>query len=156
MIRYAEKQELAIVNELRSQVNEVHVKGRPDIFRDGFCKEFKDYIYKEWDHEKSDIIVAIAKDKICGYAIIEYIKKPSSPYTMAKKYCHINEFGIDEKYRRQKIATELFEFIKAQAKEKNFDRIELDMWEFNETALKFYDSVGFCTYRRFMEYESKS
>ena len=25
------------------------------------------------------------------------------------------------------------------------------MWEFNEGALKFYESVGFRTYRRYME-----
>lgn len=29
--------------------------------------------------------------------------------------------------------------------------IELKMWEFNEEALKFYESVGFTTYRRYTE-----
>jgi GNAT superfamily N-acetyltransferase len=37
------------------------------------------------------------------------------------------------------------------AKEKGFDRIELNMWEFNRDALAFYESVGFETYRRYME-----
>ena len=32
----------------------------------------------------------------------------------------------------------------------HFDRIELDVWSFNEEALKFYEAVGFQTYRRFM------
>ena len=31
-----------------------------------------------------------------------------------------------------------------------FDRIELDVWSFNEEALKFYEAVGFQTYRRLM------
>ena len=43
-------------------------------------------------------------------------------------------------------------FIKADAKEKGYDRIELNMWEFNESALRFYESVGFKTYRRYLEY----
>ena len=30
------------------------------------------------------------------------------------------------------------------------------MWEFNEGALKFYESIGFTTYRRYMEYENKN
>ena len=50
------------------------------------------------------------------------------------------------------MATELFDFIKKEATDKNFDKIELDIWEFNDIALKFYESVGFVTYRRFMEF----
>ena len=34
-------------------------------------------------------------------------------------------------------------------------KLELDMWEFNDGALKFYESVGFITYRRFMEFTNK-
>ena len=37
-----------------------------------------------------------------------------------------------------------------QAARMRFDRIELDVWSFNEEALKFYEAVGFQTYRRFM------
>ena len=37
------------------------------------------------------------------------------------------------------------------AKEKGFHRIELNMWEFNRGALAFYESIGFETYRRYME-----
>lgn len=31
------------------------------------------------------------------------------------------------------------------------DRLELNMWEFNEDALEFHESVGFTTYLRYME-----
>lgn len=33
MIRFAEYEDLAAVNELRRQVSELHVKGRPDVFK---------------------------------------------------------------------------------------------------------------------------
>ena len=58
---------------------------------------------------------------------------------------------MDEKYRRQGVASEMLDFIREEAKKKNYDKIELDMWEFNENALKFYEAVGFRTYRRYME-----
>ena len=47
----------------------------------------------------------------------------------------------------------MFDFIKQEAKAKGFERVELNMWEFNEGALAFYESVGFATYRRNMEME---
>ena len=42
-------------------------------------------------------------------------------------------------------------FIREYAKNKGFDRIELNMWEFNRNALAFYEASGFTTYRRYME-----
>lgn len=155
MIRYATREELERVNELRKIVNEVHCNGRPDIFKDGFCKELQDFIYTLWESDNSDVIVALRDNKIFGFACVDYVEKSESPYNLARRFYHINEFGVDEKYRRQGVATELFDFIKKEATAKKFDKIELDMWEFNDDALKFYESVGLVTYRRFMEFTNK-
>lgn len=74
-IRYAKKSELDRVNEIRYQVNRVHSNGRPDIFRDDFCDEMKNIVYKVFDGENSDVIVAVNGDTICGFATVEYIFK---------------------------------------------------------------------------------
>lgn len=68
-----------------------------------------------------------------------------------RDYLDIDEFGVDEAHRREGVATEMIAFIRAYAKEAGFSRIELNMWEFNRDALAFYESVGFSTYRRYME-----
>lgn len=154
MVRFAKKEELPRVNKLREQVSDVHAKGRPDIFRDNFCQELQDSIYGVWESSQSDVLVVIREDQICGFATVEYIDKPLTPYTLARKYYHIKEFGVDEAYRRQKVATELFEYIKEHAKKSGFDKIELNVWEFNEGAVRFYESVGFLTYRRYMEFDN--
>ena len=41
MVRFATQQDLARVNELRSQVHAVHAKGRSDIFHEEFGPELK-------------------------------------------------------------------------------------------------------------------
>ena len=58
---------------------------------------------------------------------------------------------MDENYRRNGIATMLIDFIRKASLNRGFKKIELNMWEFNESALKFYESVGFQTYRRNLE-----
>ena len=63
----------------------------------------------------------------------------------------IDEFGVDEAFRRQGVATAMIDFIRKYAAEKGFHRIELNMWEFNLNALEFYEEVGFSTFRRYME-----
>lgn len=83
--------------------------------------------------------------------MVQYITKPESPYNKERRYFHIEEFGVDEKQRRKGIATDMIDFIKKDAKKRGFKRIELDMWEFNNGALAFYESAGLKTYRRYME-----
>ena len=56
MIRFAEEKDLTRVNELRAQVNEVHVKGRPDIFKPGFCQELRDAVYEMCNGENKNIL----------------------------------------------------------------------------------------------------
>lgn len=151
MVRYARFEELQRVNELRKQVNELHCKGRPEIFRSGFCREMQDIIFDMLESEDSDIIVAERNGIICGFASVKYVVKPLSQYNLERKYYNIVEFGVDEEYRRQGVASEMLDFIREEARKRGLDKIELDMWEFNENALKFYEAVGFKTYRRYME-----
>ena len=114
-IRYAKKSELDRVNEIRYQVNRVHSNGRPDIFRDDFCDEMKNIVYKVFENEHSDVIVAVNGDTICGFATVEYIVKEKSPYGLQRKFYRIAEFGVDENFRRMGVATKLISFCKQEA-----------------------------------------
>lgn len=68
-----------------------------------------------------------------------------------RDHLDIDAFGVDEAFRRQGIGARLIDHIRALAKSEGIGRIELNMWEFNRDALAFYESVGFATYRRYME-----
>ena len=151
MVRFAKEEDLKRVNELREEVNEVHVNGLPDIFKPGFCKELRDYIYEIWNAENKDIIVAERDGVICGFACVQFVDKPENPFMSARKFYDVDEFGVSKEFRRQGVATELINFIKEDAKRRGMHRLELNMWEFNEGALAFYEAVGFKTYRRYME-----
>lgn len=151
VIRSAKREELDAVNKIRKQVNDIHVNGRSDIFREDGWQFIEPFIYSRFDEENSDVIVAAIEDEIVGFAVVQYITRSESPFGKARKYFHIEEFGVDEEFRRKGIATSIIDFAKIEAKKNGFVRIELDMWEFNDGALAFYESVGFKTFRRYME-----
>ena len=150
-IRFAKESELNRVNELRKQVNDIHVAGKPEVFKPGFGEELRDYIHEIWRDPEKEIIVADIDGKVCGFAIINHINRPENPFMKERDFLDVDEFCVDKAYRRQGIASELIAFIKDYARERGFSRIELNMWEFNQDALAFYEVVGFETYRRFME-----
>lgn len=62
---------------------------------------------------------------------------------------------MDETFQRQGIGMQLMEYMKLDARRKGFERIEIDVWEFNETAAEFYKTAGFHTFRRFLEFDCK-
>lgn len=150
-VRPALEDELPRVNELRRMVNDVHVNGRPDIFRSGFCDALAEHVYDKFDSPDSGVLVALLDGTVCGFAIVEYIHRPQSPYNLERSYYHVEEFGTDPAFRRRGVATAMVAYMRADAKARGFKKLELDMWEFNRDALAFYESVGFRTFRRYME-----
>ena len=150
-IRLAREEELLRINELRKQVNDLHVAGKPDVFKPGFPEELQDFIHVIWNDPERDIVVAEVDDTVCGFAVLHHINRPENPFMKERDFLDIDEFCVDEAFRRQGIATALIRFIKDYAKEKGFHRIELNMWEFNQDALAFYEAAGFSTFRRYME-----
>lgn len=151
IIRFAKENELVRVNELRKQVNDLHVEGKPEVFKAGFNDELRDYIYNIWDDPEQEIVVADLDGTICGFAVLHHIVKPATPFMYERDFIDVDEFCVDKDYRRQGVASEMITFIRNYAKEKGVNRIELNMWEFNRDALAFYETVGFKTYRRYME-----
>ena len=100
-VRFAREEELPRVNALRSQVNDVHVAGRPDVFRPGFSQEMQDFLYAIWRDPDKEIAVCERNGAICGFAVLHRVKRPESPIRLAMDYIDIDEFGVDAACRRQ-------------------------------------------------------
>ena len=150
-VRFAREADLERVNELRKQVNDLHVAGKPEIFKPGFCDELRDHIHVIREDPQKKIVVAEQAGKICGFAILNHINRPENPFMFERDYLDIDEFGVDENSRRQGAASAMISFIRDWARKQGFSRLELNMWTFNRGALAFYEAAGFETYRRYME-----
>ncbi|MBQ3269044.1 MAG: GNAT family N-acetyltransferase [Clostridia bacterium] len=153
--RPARREDLARVNELRRMVNDVHVNGRPDIFKPGFGQALSDHLYEAFDSDQSDVIVASLDGTIAGFATVQYIRKPETPYTLPRDFYRVEEFGVDAAFRRRGVATALVDYIRRDARAKGFPRVELDAWGFNEGAIAFYKGAGFNPFRVYFEMDTE-
>lgn len=150
-VRFAAKEELGRVNELRKQVNDLHVSGRPDVFKPGFSRELQELVYRIYDDPEQKIVVVELDGAICGYAVLHHIRRPATTFMLERDYLDIDEIGVDAAHRRQGAGSAMIGFIRSFAAESGFSRIELNMWEFNREALAFYEAVGFSGFRRYLE-----
>lgn len=143
IIRTACDKDVSGIIKLLYQVNQVHADGRPDLFKSGGIKYTEESLVKKLDKADEIIFVAVdATDKVLGYTfcVFEETKENTSVYY--KKTLYIDDLCVDENARRLGIGNKLYEYTKAYAKNNNFDRITLHVWECNPNAKIFYESIG--------------
>ena len=132
IIRPAEEQKLERVNVLRKQVNDLHVEGKPSVFKTNFYDGLSDYIYEIQNDDKKEIIVAINEGEIVGYAVLAQINRAETPFMYERDFLYIDEIGVDKDLRRHGVASEIISYILDYAKDKGFKRVQLKMWKFNQ------------------------
>ena len=75
-----------------------------------------EYIFLAMRDGQSDgqlnALVAEREGVICGFACISYVERAETPYSYARRYYEIEEFGVDPAFHRQGVATELFDYMK--------------------------------------------
>lgn len=151
IVRPASCGELARINEIRAYVHGLHAAGRPDVFHPDFCRELEQILYQRFEMENWSILAAVLEGQVVGFASVELVDRPATPYCLARRFYHVEEFGVDPAYHRRGVATALVEYMKRDAARRGYSKLELDVWEFNGGAVAFYEDVGFTTYRRHME-----
>lgn len=152
LVRIVADNELERVNELRAQVSELHASARPDFFYPGFPQTLADHIHSIFETADMHILVCEKDGQIVAYAILAETEVPEKPHRPARRFIEVDEFCVDASHHREGIGRVLMDGVREFARERGYDRIELNMWEFNENALRFYEACGFKTYRRYMEY----
>ena len=151
MIRRAKIDDINAVNNLLSQVLEVHAKGRPDIFKTGTKKFSDEELVELINNDDKPIFVYEENGEAIGYVFIEYEIKENSHSKQDRKDLFIEDFCVDEKHRRKGIATKLFRFCEELSLKEKCNSITLNVWHLNNEAIKFYEKMGMTPLRTIME-----
>ena len=150
MVRFADMQDMESINALRREVYDLHVQGRPDMFKPGFGEDVKNHVIPYLRSEGGYAALDERDGRAAGMVMVDYIDRPESPYSPARKFVHVAEICVCASFRRQGVGKALMDIVKADAREKGYARIDLDVWAFND-ALAFYEAQGFTVFRRFLE-----
>lgn len=151
MIRFARKEDYEAINALRAPVCALHSNGYPALFKPVFAKDHQERVLKMMEDPEQDVLVAEENGQLLGFAMAEYIKREETNSIYAVHEAHIVEIGVDETSQAKGIGTALIQAVKDAAKVRGCRSVQLDVWEFNKSALRFYEKLGFVTLRRKME-----
>lgn len=151
IIRKAEKKDIEGINRLLRQVLHVHHVGRPDLFR----AEGKKYRDEELEAIIADgdtpVFVAEDEGRVLGHCFCVIQQTKDSGALMDMKTLYIDDLCIDEDERGKHIGKSLYEYALSFAKENGCYNVTLNVWAKNESALKFYESMGLSVQKIGME-----
>ena len=151
-IRKAEQKDIKRIIELLVQINELHAKGRPDIFKMSVSKFSENELMEIIkDGNRVSLVAVDDNDYVVGYAICKYRIENGEGLLLPSKSLWLEDLCVDESIRGQGIGTVLFDAVEKIAKENDCDSITLNVWSFNEKAKDFYDMHGMKPQRTILE-----
>ena len=142
MIRRAVEKDIPKIIDLLKQVCLVHHNGRPDIFKVGtkYSAEELKVILKD---ESRPILVSFDNsDNVQGYCFCIYQQHVNNSVLTDIKTLYIDDLCVDETLRGKHIGKELYDSAVKLAKETGCYNLTLNVWSCNQSALKFYESLG--------------
>ena len=91
------------------------------------------------------------KGEVVGYVFCQTVLRENSEVYVDRRSLYVDDLCVDEHARHMGVATALMNAAVSYAKETGCAGLDLNVWEFNEQALKFYLAYGMKTQRRHME-----
>lgn len=141
-VRMAEEKDIERMHELLTQVNLVHHKGRPDLFKCG--RKYTDEQLREILRDKKRPIFAAVDENDCllGYAFCIFQQHLNDNILTDIKTLYIDDLCVDETKRGLHIGSTLYNAVLDFAREQGCYNVTLNVWSCNESAMKFYENCG--------------
>ncbi|MBN1273454.1 MAG: GNAT family N-acetyltransferase [Candidatus Aminicenantes bacterium] len=131
------------IARIQAVVHNMHVGNIAWYFKKVDDHRFVEAMRKVIQRTETYAIVAKIDEEIVGYAVCFIRDVPESAFIKENRYLYLEQIGVHPLFRRRGIGRELIKAILEYARQKSLGRVVLDTWEFNEEALRFFQSMGF-------------
>ena len=149
-IRNMTVQDYLEVDQLMQQLNKLHVKGRPDLYVDLQHPYSLENFRQKVESAEHILLLAEENGKILG---ICFVAMRERSMMVNQQTAYMDDLFVCEEVRRQGIATKLFKDAEKKAVALGAKRLDLMVWDFNQSAIGFYKSLGMTEQRYIFEKE---
>ena len=150
-IRSATRADYDALNIVFAEVELLHRTALPYWFRavDGPALE-REFFESQLDDAEAMWLVAERDGEIVGFVNVCVRQTPDRPFLVPHRYAHIENLAVRASSRGAGVGRALMAAAASWAVERGLSEIELNVWEFNQQALGFYEQLGYVTERRTM------
>lgn len=145
LIRKSIAEDTEAVYALLKTIADLHKNGRPDVFGELTSKYTPEQVRERLSREDSGVLVAEYNSKVVGYVFCDIIKEGNG-LTL-----YVDDLCVDSSVRRMGIGRKLLDAASTYGKSKQCRCLMLNVWEFNKSAVEFYEKYGLTTRSRHLE-----
>lgn len=149
-VRRAKTADIPAIISLLHQVNMVHHRLRPDLFKPHTTKYNEQEVAALIADELTPVFV-YDEGGVLGYAICQIDEVRSDRLLQDGKTLYIDDICVDESARGRHIGKALFDFVSEYARSAGCTSITLNVWAGNEAAMAFYQRMGMQVQKTGME-----
>lgn len=151
IVRKARIDDYNTLCELFDEIDALHRHHLPHLFqKPNSAAREQDYLSEQITDEDIGLFVAEAGKELIGLVHAVIIETPDFPVFVPRRYASVNNIVVKAGFQNHGIGKLLIEKIQAWAVAKGATSLELNVYEFNETAIAFYEKVGFQSVSRKM------
>jgi ribosomal protein S18 acetylase RimI-like enzyme len=152
-IRRATDADLPQLCELFAEVDAFHRKSRPDLFRKARRPARpQPYIAQLIEGPDTAIFVAHRGGRhLAGFILAEVQRAPGGMVHKRATIASIDTISVRSAYRRFGLGRRLLSRACRWARKRGATKVALGVYEFNRSAIDFYEAMGFRTIVRTME-----
>ena len=142
LIRRAEISDIPDILRLLVQVCNVHQAIRPEIFKRDGVKYTESDLCELLQDETRPVWCAVEDDTFLGYCFCQWQEYHDSSVSTDRRELYIDDLCVDESARGRGVATALFRHVTEASRASGTDFITLNVWQGNDSALRFYEKMG--------------
>jgi GNAT superfamily N-acetyltransferase len=142
-IRRATREDLSAFLHIHAQVHALHLERRPDQFKETDPAAVEARFQELLTSATAKVWLAELRGKVVGYAVEVQQQRAENTWSPIRRWCDIDQIGVDPLHRRQGVATALLQAVVDSAHAAGISEVELNSWAFNHEAHRAFESFGF-------------
>ena len=142
IIRRAVEADIPVIDKLLYQVHKIHSDIRPDLFNKGTKKYTDEELKSIIADDLTPVFVAEIEGRVLGYAFCIHQQHINDNNLTDIRTLYIDDLCVDEASRGMHVGRALYDHVIGFARENGYYNVTLNVWAGNDSAKRFYESVG--------------
>ena len=151
VIRDATAEDAGVITDLITEMAEYHAEALPQVLR---VPPEKTATLQVVAGQLADplmrLFLAERAGEVVGVVHVTVREVPPSDMLVPRRYLMVESLGVHSTERGAGIGRALMEKAEEWAREQGLSEVQLNVWEFNEPALRLYEKLGYATLSRKM------
>jgi len=144
ILRKAVQLDLEDVYKIFNLADAQHRLAHPEIFKQFYDpQDTKDYLLTSIKSKDAVVFLAEYRSEIIGGILAWVRQTPEISVLIPRTYVSIENLVVAKTFRHQGVGKSLMEHIHLWSKERGIQKIQLTVWDFNDSAQEFYKNLGY-------------